>query len=66
MSSDLNSSVENPTGIEQLRKFYELVVSGQYNSALEIIENQGELIGESEKIIIEILRLKLGIQKYVG
>jgi hypothetical protein len=66
MSSDLNSSVENPARIEQLRKFYELVVSGQYISALEIIDNQGDLAGESERIIIEILRLKQGIQKYVG
>ncbi len=66
MSSGLNSSVENPTRIEQLRKFYELVVSGRYDSALAIIDSQGDLVGESERIIREILRLKLGIQKYIG
>lgn len=66
MSNDLNSLSENPTRVEQLRKFYELVVSGQYTAALEIIDNQSDLVGESERIVIQILRLKLGIQKYVG
>lgn len=66
MSNDLSNLVENPTRFEQLKKFYELVVSGQYAAALEIIDGQADLYGESDRVIIAVLRLKLGIQKYVG
>lgn len=66
MSSDSSSLVENQTRFERLRRFYELLVTGQYTAALEIADNQADFGGESERVVIEVLKLKLGIQKYVG
>lgn len=66
MSNDLNNLIEKPAKTDLLRKFYELVVSGQYSAALSIADNQADFGDESEKVVIEVLRLKLGIQKYVG
>jgi hypothetical protein len=66
MSSDSDNLIEKPTQTEQIRRFYELLAAGQYAVALEIVDSQPDFGGESELIAIKVLRLKMGIQKYVG
>lgn len=66
MSSDSGNSVKNQTQIEQLRRFYEFLAGGQYAKALEIADTNADFNNESDKIAIAALRLKFGIQKYIG
>jgi hypothetical protein len=66
MSSDSDSLIEKPTQTELIQRFYELLASGQYTGALEIVDSQPDFGGESERVVVGVLRLRQGIQKYVG
>jgi hypothetical protein len=66
MSNDSNSLVENQAQTEYLKRFYEFLAGGQYAKALEIADIHADFNGESERIVITALRLKLGLQKYIG
>jgi hypothetical protein len=42
------------------------LAGGQYAKALEIADTNADFNNESDKIAIAALRLKFGIQKYIG
>jgi hypothetical protein len=66
MSSDLDKKQENQVQSEKQKRFYESLAQGQFARALEISKSGEDFGSDIEKIVVAILRLKLGLQKYVG
>lgn len=58
---------ENLTGNtmndNELKSFYKLIALEEFEQALSLIENETEEIDESEKIIVQALKLKQQLKK---
>jgi len=51
---------------EDLKKAYNLIAFGEFYQALEQFEESAEIAANSDKIVIETLKLKKELQKYLS
>jgi len=53
----------NTMNDNELKSFYKLIALEEFEQALSLIENETEEIDESEKIIVQALKLKQQLKK---